>query len=77
MPERQLTDAEQTELLRVSLLNIGRLLPEGMQVCFTRDPGCAAVLELIMPDGQTTSAIFRSASPLYAVPAAPAERWFK
>jgi hypothetical protein len=77
MSDRIITDAEKLAILQASILNIGRLIPEGMQVTFTRDPGCASTLELVYPSGMTTNACFRHFSPIYQVPEVPIEQWFE
>ena len=77
MSQKVLTDAEKQAILQASILNIGRLIPEGMLVTFTRDPGCASTLELVYPSGTTTSAVFQNFSPIYNVPEVPIEQWFE
>lgn len=71
-----LTHAEKQTILQASLRNIGRLIPEGMYIIFTRDPGCASTMELTYPGGLTTTAIFTNYSPIHQVPEVPYEEWF-
>lgn len=75
-----LTDLEKINVLKASLLNIGRLLPEGMSVTFTRDPGTFTTIEQVFPDGRMETGVFTSASPIYMVPETEAKisikEWF-
>lgn len=66
-------DAFKIEVLKASLLNIGRLLPEGMSITFTHDPGAMTTMEQTFPDGQVVNAIFTGFSPIYSVPVVPEE----
>jgi len=77
MSGKPITDAEKQAILQASILNIGRLIPEGMQVTFTRDPGCASMLEMTYPSGMTTHALFRNYAPIYHVLEVPVEQWFE
>ncbi|MCL2344293.1 MAG: hypothetical protein FWC58_00370 [Desulfobulbus sp.] len=68
-----MNDVDKLATLKASIINIGRLLPEGMHIMFHRDPGCMTTLEQVYPDGSMTSAIFTGCSPIYGVPVVPAE----
>tara|TARA_R110002049_G_scaffold60182_8_gene162020 strand:- start:75 stop:329 length:255 start_codon:yes stop_codon:yes gene_type:complete len=64
-----LTQAQTIDVLRASLLNIGHLLPEGMEVFFFRegeDP--RPRMQVVMPDGTDTEYCFTSQTPLELVP---------
>lgn len=66
-------DQEKLNVLKASILNIGRLIPEGMSITFYRDPGEMATLEQTFPDGQLVTAAFTGHTPIYDIPVVPAE----
>jgi hypothetical protein len=69
-----MTDEMKIAVLRASMSNIGRLLPAGMTVSFSRPAdGSACRLEQIYPNGETLTADFLGHSPIYTVPVVPAE----
>jgi hypothetical protein len=68
-----MTDAEKIAVLKASILNIGRLIPDGMAITFYRDPGETATMEQVFPNGEMTTAMFTGYSPIYSVPVVPAE----
>jgi hypothetical protein len=61
-----LTDAEKTEILRASMLNIGRLLPAGMEVNFFREEGDPrARMQIYNSEGTHTEYAFSDHGPLF------------
>jgi hypothetical protein len=68
-----MNDAMKLAIIKASILNIGRLIPEGMSITFYRDPGEMATLEQTFPDGQLVTAAFTGHTPIYNVPVVPAE----
>lgn len=64
-----MTDAEKAELLRVSLLNIGRMLPPGVEISFYYvEDNSYPHMEICYPDGKCTLAKFTSHSPVFKIP---------
>lgn len=53
-----MTEEQRSQLLSTAFLHIGALIPSGMQITFTRDPGALASMEVIYPDGRMESAVF-------------------
>lgn len=66
-------DKLKVDILRASILNIGRLLPDRMSIAFTRSD-TVTMLKLVFPDGQTQTYAFRGHTPIYGVPVVPALR---
>ncbi|SAI74600.1 Uncharacterised protein [Bordetella ansorpii] len=66
-------DQVKMDVLRASILNIGRLLPDRMSIEFTRRDG-VTMLKQIFPEGDTQSYAFTSHTPIYSVPIVPALR---
>lgn len=66
-------DAFKKKILQDSLLNIGRLLPEGMSVTFVHAPGAMTTVEQTFPNGEVVRATFTSHSPIVSVPVVPEE----
>ena len=65
-------DTLKTAILHASLLNIGRLLPHGMEVSFFRNEGEPVVrMQHVMPDGSVTDYAFAGHSPIVQVPETP------
>lgn len=64
-------DAVKIDILRASIMNIGRLLPDNMSATFVRR-GAVTTLEQVFPDGQTQTYAFRDHTPIYGVPVVPA-----
>ena len=64
-------DQVKTGILRASILNIARLLPDNMSVAFTRDDNVTG-MKLVFPDGKEQSQIFTGHTPIYGVPVVPA-----
>lgn len=65
-----MTDAEKIDVLKASLLNIGRLLPANMEVYFYHegdDP--RARMQICHADGTNTEYAFVSHEPIYQFPA--------
>lgn len=65
-----MTDAEKIAVLKASLHNIGRLLPDGVEVFFFHegdDP--RARMQICYADGSNTEYVFASHEPIYQVPA--------
>ena len=56
-----MSEAARSQLLFNSFVRIGALMPEGMQITFTRDPGAEPTLEVIYPDGRMECARFNLA----------------
>ena len=69
---RLLTENEKREVLKCSMVNLGRLLAESMELHFYREPGAAADapvrLDIRWPDATVTTAQFAGCSPVYRVP---------
>lgn len=64
-----LTDKEKIQVLHASLSNIGRLLPEGMEIVFYREEGGdKTYMEVTAPTGETTCYGFVGHGPIYKVP---------
>jgi hypothetical protein len=69
-----MTDEEKIAVLKASICNIGRLIPAGMTITFSRSQGAAkSSVEQIFPDGERMVANFTGHSPIYTVPVVPAE----
>lgn len=68
-------DAIKVEVLRLSIINLGRLLPPGMELHFFHQEGNEpfAAAELWYPDGSTQVMRFTGHSPIYTVPEINAE----
>lgn len=64
-------DQVKTGILRASILNIGRLLPDNMSIAFTRGANVTG-MKLVFPDGEEQSQIFAGYTPIYGVPVVPA-----
>lgn len=64
-------DQLKVDILRASIVNIGRLLPDNMSVAFTRVTKVTG-MKLVFPDGEEQSQIFTSHTPIYGVPVVPA-----
>lgn len=65
-----MNDAEKTAVLQASLLNIGRLLPPGVEVSFFHegsDPHTQ--MQIRYSDGTTTDYAFASYEPIFQNPA--------
>ncbi|CAM5459270.1 hypothetical protein TMEC54S_03516 [Thauera mechernichensis] len=66
---RALTDSEKQEIIKCSIVNLGRLLADGMELYFYREgPGAPARLEMAWPDGTDTTVEFVGCSPVYSMP---------
>lgn len=67
---RPISDAEKAAVVRASMLNLGRLLPVGMEVRFGRADGDPLPrMTVTTPDGETTEYAFTTHQPIYLVPA--------
>lgn len=68
-------DALKVDVLRLTMLNLGRLLPPGMELHFFHQEGNEpfATAELWYPDGSTQVMRFTGHSPIYTVPEINAE----
>lgn len=66
-------DRLKVDILRASIVNIGRLLPDRMSIAFTR-LDAVTMLKQVFPDGETQDCIFTGHTPIYAVPVVPALR---
>ncbi|MFT3759021.1 hypothetical protein [Thauera sp.] len=66
---RFVTDHEKAEIIRASMLNLGRLLALDMELRFYRTAAAGPVhMDITWPDGTTLSAKFTGCSPVYHVP---------
>ncbi len=67
-----LTIEEMTEALRCSMINVGRLLPDGMGISFCRGRDDGGVPEtrisVMWPDGKLTEVRVKGCSPIHIVP---------
>lgn len=68
-----MTDEEKIAVLQASICNIGRLIPAGMTIRFSRVLGEASTMEQVYPDGSVLIAHFTGHTPIYTVPVVPAE----
>lgn len=72
VPPRLLTEDEKREVIKCSIVNLGRLLAQGMELHFYREDGAAADapvrLDVHWPDGTATTAQFVGCSPVHRVP---------
>ena len=66
-------DKLKVDILRASIVNIGRLLPDRMSIAFTR-LDAVTILKQVFPDGETQDCVFTGHTPIYAVPVVPALR---
>lgn len=66
-------DRLKVDILRASIVNIGRLLPDRMSIAFTR-LDAVTMLKQVFPDGESQDCIFTGHTPIYAVPVVPALR---
>lgn len=71
-----LTIEEMTEALRCSMINVGRLLPQGMSISFYRgsDDGAGPEtrMNVLWPDGTATEVRVKGCTPIHIVPAVQA-----
>ncbi len=64
-----MTDLEKQEVLKASLINIGRLLPPGTEIHFFREAGDPrARMQLCSADGTNTDYAFVGHGPIFNVP---------
>lgn len=62
-------NSQKKEIIKCSIVNLGRLLADGMELYFYREgPGAPARLEIAWPDGTDTTVEFVGCSPVYSVP---------
>ncbi len=66
-------DKLKVDILRASIVNIGRLLPDRMSIAFTR-LDAVTMLKQVFPDGEIQDCVFTGHTPIYAVPVVPALR---
>ena len=67
-------DQEKIAVLMASICNIGRLIPAGMTLTFSRRADAAASrMEQTFPDGDMMTYEFTGHAPVYTVPVVPAE----
>ena len=66
-------DKLKVDILRASIVNIGRLLPDRMSIAFTR-LDAVTILKQVFPDGETQDCVFTGHTPIYAVPVAGAAK---
>lgn len=64
-------DKLKLDILRASLLNIGRLLPDNMTATFDRSGGITT-LDQVFPDGSVSNYVFTGHTPIYGIPVVPA-----
>lgn len=69
-----MNDQEKIAVLKASICNIGRLVPAGMTITFSRRPDAAASsMEQTFPNGEVLTCEFTGHAPIYTVPVVPAE----
>lgn len=69
-----MNDQEKIAVLEASICNIGRLIPVGMTITFSRHADAAASsMEQVYPNGEVLKCEFTGHSPIYTVPVVPAE----
>lgn len=69
IPPRLLSDHDKQEIIKCSMVNLGRLLAVGMELYFYRETDDAPTrLDITYPDGTVTHAQFVGCSPVYRVP---------
>lgn len=69
IPPRLLSDHDKQEIIKCSMVNLGRLLAIGMELHFYRETDDAPTrLDITYPDGTVTHAQFVGCSPVYRVP---------
>lgn len=66
-------DKLKVDILRASILNIGRLLPDRMSIAFTRSD-TVTMLKQVFPDGESHAYVFTGHTPIYTVPVVPVLR---
>ncbi len=69
IPPSLLSDHDKREIIKCSMVNLGRLLAIGMRLHFYREADDAPTrLDITWPDGTVTNAQFVGCSPVYRVP---------
>lgn len=69
-----MNDQEKIAVLKASICNIGRLIPAGMAITFSRRADAAASsMEQTYPNGEVVTCEFTGHAPIYTVPVVPAE----